>query len=98
MKRNAVRHADQDGWERDIPDEPIDWFVGYSPRSDGPGEGSWDHWVELALQILHHPATAIVYPEAHAAVASVKERDYYNEQPNDLTPAQIRELFYGVAP
>jgi len=49
-----------------------DWFVAWSPRNDNThGEGYWDHWVDLALKILQHPATSVVYPRAHDAVVDI---------------------------
>jgi len=71
-----------------------DWFTSYSPRnSNSNAEGPWDHWVDFAVQILRHPATAIVRPEAHAAVQSVEPRDFYDETGRDLTAEEQEELF-----
>lgn len=46
-----------------------DWFTSWSPRNDNSNaEGSWEHWVTLAQQILNHPFTEIVRPEVYRAV------------------------------
>lgn len=71
-----------------------DWFVSFSPRnSNSNAEGPWDHWVDLALSILQHPATAIVRPEAHAAVQRVETKGFYDETARDLTDDELDELF-----
>lgn len=71
-----------------------DWFMSYSPRNDNSNaEGQWDQWVSLALQILQHPATEIVRPEAHAAVQGVDPKDYYSEVDRGLSDDEIAALF-----
>ena len=71
-----------------------DWFSSYSPRnSNNNAEGPWDHWVDLAVQILRHPATAIVRPEAHTAVQGIEPRNFYSETDRDLTPSECDDLF-----
>jgi hypothetical protein len=43
-----------------------DWFTSWSPRNgNNNAEGPWEHWVDLAIQILRDPMTAKVRPEAH---------------------------------
>lgn len=70
------------------------WFVSHSPRNDNSNaEGPWDHWVDLAVQILQHPATAIVRPEAHAAVQGVEVKGFYDETARELTDDELEELF-----
>lgn len=71
-----------------------DWFTSFSPRnSNSNAEGPWDHWVDLAIGILQHPATKVVRPEAHAAVQRLETRGFYDETGRDLTEAEIGELF-----
>ena len=71
-----------------------DWFVSHSPRNGNEhAEGTWDHWVQVALSILQHPATAIVRPEAHAAVEGVENTDYYSESGRDLSDDELTDLF-----
>lgn len=67
-----------------------DWFVSHSPRNgNSNAEGTWDHWVSLALSILQHPMTEIVRPEAHSAVEGVKNIKFYDESARDLTDEDI---------
>ena len=74
-----------------------DWFVSYSPRNGNENaEGTWDHWVQVALSIIQHPATAIVRPEAHAAVEQVENTDYYSESGRDLSDDEVESLFGGA--
>lgn len=83
-KRCGVRH---DPWVGD-------WFTSWSPRnSNSNAEGTWDHFVDLALAILHDPLTAIVRPEAQAAVADVKPIGFYTESARDLTEDEVRARF-----
>lgn len=71
-----------------------DWFVSYSPRNgNSNSEGTWDHWVDLALMILRDPLTEIVRPEAHAAVANVAPIGFYDESARHLTDAEIAARF-----
>ena len=75
-----------------------DWFASYSPRnSNSNAEGTWDHWVQIALSILQHPATAVVRPEAHEAVKGLTNTDFYDESARDLTDDEIADLFPGDA-
>lgn len=71
-----------------------DWFASYSPRNgNSNAEGTWDHWVDLALKILHDPLTAIVRPEAHAAVAGVEPVGFYDESNRRLTADELAARF-----
>ena len=71
-----------------------DWFVSHSPRNGNEhAEGTWDHWVQVAVSILQHPATAIVRPEAHEAVADVTNTDFYSESGRDLSNEEVEALF-----
>lgn len=71
-----------------------DWFTSWSPRnSNSNAEGPWDHWVDLALHILHDPLTAKVHPEAHQAAAGVAVRNFYDETRTELSAADLAERF-----
>ncbi len=72
-----------------------DWFVSHSPRnSNSNAEGPWDHWVDFAIQILQHPATGVVRPEAHvAAHQHLEAKGFYSETSRDLTEDECTELF-----
>lgn len=71
-----------------------DWFTSYSPRNHNHNaEGTWDHWVELALGILSDPLTAIVRPEAHAAVAGLPRHHFYSESERLLTGDELAARF-----
>jgi len=71
-----------------------DWFMSFSPRnSNSNAEGPWDHWADLAVQILRHPATAVTWPDAHAAVQHLEPRNFYAEAGRPLTEAECDELF-----
>ncbi len=73
-----------------------DWFASYSPRNgDGNAEGTWDHWVDLALQILRDPMTATVRPDAHRAVSGVAPVGFYSESNRKLTADELVERFAG---
>ena len=86
-KRIAVRWAPWMG----------DWFVSHSPRNgNSNAEGPWDHWVNLAIAILQHPATAITRPDAHTAAQGLEVRDYYDEVDRGLTDAELARLFGGM--
>ena len=52
--------------------------------------------MQVALSILQHPATAIVRPEAHAAVEQVENTDYYSESGRELSDDEVESLFGGV--
>jgi hypothetical protein len=71
-----------------------DWFTSWSPRNDNShAEGHWDHWVDLALEILRDPMTAKVRPTAHAAVAGVEPVGFYTETGVDLSCDDLAERF-----
>lgn len=73
-----------------------DWFNSWSPRNGNENaEGPWDHWVSLAIEILQHPATEIVRPEAFEAVKGLKGADFsmYSETTRDLTDEEVKKLF-----
>jgi hypothetical protein len=71
-----------------------DWFTSWSPRnSNSNAEGPWDHWVDLALAILHDSMTAKVRPEAHAAVAGLIRGNFYDETNVALTDADLAARF-----
>ena len=70
-----------------------DWFTSYSPRnSNSNAEGPWAHWVQLALGILQHPATAEQRPDIAEAVKGLENTDYYSEGPV-FGDADIERLF-----
>lgn len=70
-----------------------DWFVSHSPRNgNSNAEGAWAHWVQLALSILQHPATAEQRPDVHAAVAGLENTDFYDEGPR-FDEGDIARLF-----
>jgi len=70
-----------------------DWFVSNSPRNgNSNAEGTWDHWVSLALSILQHPMTEVVRPGAHAAVQGVENANLYSESQRELTDAELATL------
>lgn len=59
-----------------------DWFASHSPRNcNANAEGTWAHWVQLALSILQHPATAEQRPEVHAAVKDLTNTRFYDDGP-----------------
>lgn len=71
-----------------------DFFTSWSPRNDNNNaEGPWDHWVDLALQILRDPMTALVRPEAHTAVADIEPADFYTEVNRALTNEELELRF-----
>lgn len=71
-----------------------DWFTSWSPRnSNNHAEGPWDHWVDLAIEILRDPMTRIVRPEAHDAVSGVAPKGFYDETARDLSDAELEERF-----
>ena len=71
-----------------------DFFTSWSPRNDNTNaEGPWDHWVDLALSILSDPLTAVVRPEAHAAVADIAIADLYTEVNRALTYEELELRF-----
>ena len=71
-----------------------DWFVSHSPRNGNTNaEGQWGQWVNLAVSILQHPATAITDPEAHKAAGGLPVHRYYDEVNRTLTDDEIESLF-----
>lgn len=71
-----------------------DWFTSWSPRnSNSNAEGPWDQWVDLAIEILKDPLTAIVRPEAHALVQQLQACGFYTEANRNLTEAELIERF-----
>src|SRR4051795_2002407 len=73
-----------------------DWFTSHSPRNDNSNaEGTWDHWVDLAIGILKDPLTGIVRPEAHAAAAGLATFDFYSESNRTLTDDELAARFGG---
>lgn len=52
-KRAGVEHHSVDS----------DWFVSVSPRNNtSNAEGPWQHWVNLAVEILRHEFTKKLFP------------------------------------
>jgi hypothetical protein len=73
-----------------------DWFTSWSPRNaNNNAEGTWDHWVNLAVQILRDPMTAVVRPEAHEAAQKLAPRDFYDESDRVLTDDELSARFAG---
>ena len=73
-----------------------DWFASSSPRNGNRNaEGPWEHWVQLAVSILQHPATELVRPAAHAAVQGLENTSLYDETNRDLEDDEIATLFGG---
>jgi hypothetical protein len=71
-----------------------DWFTSHSPRNDNHNaEGTWDHWVDLAVKILQDPLTAIVRPEAHRAGWTLAVYGFYSETNRGLTDEELAERF-----
>lgn len=80
-KRVAV--AQYSAWE--------DWFVSFSPRASGSmAEGPWDHWVDLAIQILQHRLTEVVRPDAYDVASRwLVPEGFYDETKRELTQDEI---------
>lgn len=75
-----------------------DWFTSWSPRnSNNHAEGPWDHWVDLAIQILRDPMTKITRPSAHevAMRALPDPVGFYDQHGRDLTPDELMARFRG---
>lgn len=68
-----------------------DWFTSLSPRNgNNNAEGTWEHWVALAIDILRHDFTGLVAPEAHAvAMAGLKPMERYSETERNLTADEL---------
>lgn len=71
-----------------------DWFTSYSPRnSNSNAEGPWEHWVEMALSVLKHPATKLVRPEVYDAVKDILVNRRYDDADRYLTDDELETLF-----
>jgi hypothetical protein len=71
-----------------------DWFTSWSPRNmNNYAEGSWDHWVELAVGILQDPLTKVVRPEAFEAAAPLVRQNFYDESNRRLTDEELAQRF-----
>ena len=71
-----------------------DWFVSHSPRNgNSHAEGTWEHWVELALSILQHPATELVRLDVYEAVQGLAGNQRYDETARPLTDDDLARLF-----
>lgn len=71
-----------------------DWFTSYSPRnSNHNAEGTWDHWVDLAVKILADPLTETVRPEAYRVGRTLAVHDFYDESNRSLTDQELAERF-----
>lgn len=69
-----------------------DWFTSWSPRNgNSNAEGTWEHWVTLAQQILNDPLTAVVRPEVYQAVPVPPNR--YDESERYLTDDELEARF-----
>lgn len=75
-----------------------DWFASWSPRnSSSNAEGTWDHWVDLAIRILQDPLTALVRPDAHETARGLAAIGFYSEPGRELTDTELRERFAKAA-
>lgn len=75
-----------------------DWFTSWSPRNDNMNaEGPWDHWVDLAIQILKDPMTATVRPEVYELAQAMHTAGLYDETGHDLTDDELESRFSGEA-
>lgn len=71
-----------------------DWFTSWSPRnSNSNAEGPWDQWVDLAIEILRDPMTALVRPEAHQIGQRLAAAGLYDGANRALTDGELRERF-----
>jgi hypothetical protein len=69
-----------------------DWFTSFSPRnSNSNAEGTWEHWVTLAQDILNDPLTELVRPEVYKAVPEPPHR--YDETERSLTEDELNTRF-----
>jgi hypothetical protein len=76
-----------------------DYFTSWSPRNaNSNAEGPWDHWVDLAIEILRDPLTAIVRPEAHQLAQQLATLGFYDESNRALTDGELRERFSRKPP
>ena len=71
-----------------------DWFTSWSPRNgNSNAEGTWDHWVELAIGILQHDFTKLVRPEVAVAVQDLELLKPYDQTGRSLTNAELLAHF-----
>ncbi len=74
-----------------------DWFTSWSPRNgNNNAEGTWEHWVNLALGILDDPLTKVVAPKVHAAAREhlpPLNPDTYSDTERALTYAELMQRF-----
>ncbi len=76
-----------------------DWFNSWSPRNgNSNAEGTWDHWVNLAIKVLQDPLTELVRPDAHAAVTDLPTFDFYDESKRELTEDELIARFSSDRP
>jgi hypothetical protein len=75
-----------------------DWFTSWSPRnSNSNAEGQWDHWVDLAINILQSRLTEIVRPEAHDVAKQLAAIGFYTETGRTLTEDELEQHFVKPA-
>ena len=75
-----------------------DWFTSWSPRNyNSNAEGPWDHWVDLAIQILQDPMTAIVRPDVFETAQKFAAIGFYNEAGRLLTDGELAARFAAPA-
>lgn len=75
-----------------------DWFTSHSPRNDSHNaEGTWDHWVDLAVKILSDRLTEIVRPDAYRAGRTLTVHNFYDESNRPLTEEELAERFKGAS-
>lgn len=75
-----------------------DWFTSWSPRnSNSNAEGSWDHWVDLAILILQDPMTELVRPAAHETAKGLAAIGFYDESGRHLAEDELRARFEAKA-
>jgi hypothetical protein len=71
-----------------------DWFTSWSPRNcNSNAEGTWDHWVDLAIKILQDPLTAIVRPEAHEIAKALRAGGLCTESNRMLSDGDLTARF-----
>lgn len=71
-----------------------DWFNSWSPRNgNSNAEGTWEHWVVLALNILADPFTKLVMPEAAKLVEGLEIPKCYGDTSRQLTDEELLERF-----
>lgn len=71
-----------------------DWFTSWSPRNDNNNaEGTWDHWVDLALHILSDPLTKIVRPDRYVTPEESGVMGFYDESLRTLTAEELAARF-----